>query len=617
MLSQTQLLMRNLSLCLFLLLASCSTNESQNELTKATHLERLKKFDQLSNSHALHHLSDSLIKATGTNDSVFLMKVNYYKGKALLTQHKNKEVVSLYESILPFFNNHKLPKFSVRLRLYLAMAYADLGEYSQANALGVQAKNDALDLDDPVLISGTLESLSYLAYKNRDFNRALEYMHDAEAYHRKKANKIALAPVLNNLGILYRNTGNKEKAKYYQDEALRINMDNEDVFGVSKSHSNLGRIAEDKGNYNQAKEHYLKAIQISEEHGIENPIPFVNLAGLFIKANDIEQAKFYYQTALNQSNIKENKVEFRNIHTALLDIAFNENDVFEIKKHATILGRLDSKAALDEEKERVRMLEKQEELLYDKLELETKQTSAKTTQFTLFVVLILLLMILFYFIQRIRSMRYLNERNAISLELKVLRSQMNPHFIFNALTTIQNQVLSSTPIESAHSISRFAKLIRQNFEFTAKNEITLAEDLDALTNYLQTQQMRYGNKFEYVISIDENLTPTQVLIPPMLLQPFVENAIEHGFKNIIKKGVLEVTVTKLESGLIQFSIKDNGIGYDPIVDESLHATDIFKKRMRLNETGEENSFRIHSFGKNKGTQVLFNLYRKPYENHTN
>jgi len=76
-------------------------------------------------------------------------------------------------------------------------------------------------------------------------------------------------------------------------------------------------------------------------------------------------------------------------------------------------------------------------------------------------------------------------------------------------------------------------------------------------------------------------------------------------------------VTKLESGLIQFSIKDNGIGYDPIVDESLHATDILKKRMRLNETGEENSFRIHSFGKNKGTQVLFNLFSKPYENHTN
>jgi len=313
-----------------------------------------------------------------------------------------------------------------------------LCEYSQANALGVQAKNDALGSDDPILISSTLESLSYLAYKNKDYNKALGYMHEAEASHRKKANKIALLPVMNNLGILYRNTGNKEKAKYYHDEALRINKDNEDVFGVSKSHSNKGRIAEDKGNCNQAKEHYLKAIQISEEHGIENPTPLVNLAGLFIKANDIEQAKFYYQTTLNQSNIKEKKVEFRNIHTALLDITFNENDVFEIKKHATILGRLDSKAALNKEKERVRILEKQEELLYDKLELETKQTSAKAIQFTLFVVLILLLMILFYFIQRIRSMRYLNERNAISLELKVLRSQMNPHFIFNALTTIQN-----------------------------------------------------------------------------------------------------------------------------------------------------------------------------------
>ena len=101
-------------------------------------------------------------------------------------------------------------------------------------------------------------------------------MHETEAYNLKKANKIALALVLNNLGILYRNSGNKEKAKYYQDEALRINMDNEDFFGIKKFHSNKGRIAEDKGNYNQAKEHYLKAIQISEEHGIENPTPLVS-----------------------------------------------------------------------------------------------------------------------------------------------------------------------------------------------------------------------------------------------------------------------------------------------------------------------------------------------------
>lgn len=191
------------------------------------------------------------------------------------------------------------------------MAYADLGEYSQANALGVQAKNDALDLDDSVLISGTLESLSYLAYNNKDFDKALEYMHEAEAYHRKKTNKIALAPVLNNLGILYRNTGNKEKAKYYQDEALRINMDNEDFFGISKSHSNKGCIAEDKGNYNQVKEHYLKAIQISEEHGIENPIPIVNLAGLLMKTNDFVQAKFYFQTEIIQDSNPQNKVTWK------------------------------------------------------------------------------------------------------------------------------------------------------------------------------------------------------------------------------------------------------------------------------------------------------------------
>ncbi|PTM00492.1 MAG: hypothetical protein DA394_05190 [Candidatus Arcticimaribacter sp.] len=170
------------------------------------------------------------------------------------------------------------------------------GRVLAGNALGVQVKSDALDLDDPILILSTLESLSYLAYKNKDYNKALEYMHEAEAYHRKKANKIALAPVLNNLGILYRNTGNKEKANYYHDEALRIYKENEDVFVASKSHSNMGRITEDIGNFNKQK-NQLNYVSFHIE--FKNDTGFLFTTGsIFFRKKQQNAIKFLVQAEL-------------------------------------------------------------------------------------------------------------------------------------------------------------------------------------------------------------------------------------------------------------------------------------------------------------------------------
>ena len=294
-----------------------------------------------------------------------------------------------------------------------------------------------------------------------------------------------------------------------------------------------------------------------------------------------------------------------------------ENNLPKFQYYINILDELEQKITSNEAKERELMLKNREELLQQKLILESKQTNANTTKFALFMILILLLMITFYLMQRFRSIRFLHERNTMELELKVLRSQMNPHFIFNTLTSIQNQMLSNDTLATAHSISRFSKLIRQNFEFTSKNEITLSEDIDALENYLVTQQMRYNHKFSYTISLDKNIEPSKLLIPPMLLQPFVENAIEHGFKTIAYKGVIDVSIKKLTPYLIQLSIIDNGIGYTPKIDNTIHAIDIIKKRLRLNEAGEDHSFKIKNLGKNKGTQVTFNLYIKRNENLNN
>jgi len=610
--------MQRCLLCFFVLLTACTQKRVLiDEKVKKHYLERLYKMDIKSSPPELFRLTDSLLNSSIKSDSVFLTKVIYYKARSLFSQQKTKEAIHFFESVNSFFEINKVYDFKVKSGLYLAMCYADLGAYTQANITGVQAKNDAIKFGDFNLISSTLESLSYLAFKNHNHEMALSYMHEAEAYYRQQKKMIKLSTTLNNLGILYRNMRNPEKAQHYQEEALQLNLENEDVLGIAKSYSNLGLLAEEQGKDKIAIDYYLKAIKINTDNDFISSSPILNIASLYFKRKNYAQATSFYTKAIDILKDKKDHNKLKEVYNVLFNISTMTTDLLKAQYYKSILESLESEIALNNAIERNMMLEKQEELLKQKLALETKQTNDKITRFSLFIVLILLLMIIFYFTQRFRTIRFIHERNTMDLELKVLRSQMNPHFIFNTLTSIQNQMLSNDPLAAAHSISQFSKLIRQNFEFTSKNEIILTEDIDALKNYLATQQMRYDQKFSYTITIDETIRSSKLLMPPMLLQPFVENAIEHGFKNIPYKGIIDVSIKKLTPYLIQFSIIDNGVGYSPKLDSSLHAIDVIKKRLRLNEAGDEDSFQIKSLGINKGTQVIFNLFTKFNENINN
>jgi LytS/YehU family sensor histidine kinase len=146
------------------------------------------------------------------------------------------------------------------------------------------------------------------------------------------------------------------------------------------------------------------------------------------------------------------------------------------------------------------------------------------------------------------------------LELRALRSRMNPHFVFNVLTSIQNFITQGREQEANYYTSQFAHLIRQTFHGSATNFVSLAEELVLLQNYLDLERMRFENRLEYSIEVDELLQPEEVYIPAMLLQPFLENAINHGIRNLRnRKGMLFVRLKKQDSRLL-IEIEDNGVG---------------------------------------------------------
>ncbi len=144
-------------------------------------------------------------------------------------------------------------------------------------------------------------------------------------------------------------------------------------------------------------------------------------------------------------------------------------------------------------------------------------------------------------------------------ELKALRAQINPHFIFNSLNSIQHFIIENNNEEATRYLNKFARLFRMILNNSEKSSVSIREEVDMLTVYLELESMRFQNKFEYEIIIDPKIDPDYEEMPTMLLQPYLENAILHGLTPKKEKGKLTVKITSTAAFLI-CTIEDNGIG---------------------------------------------------------
>jgi streptogramin lyase len=163
---------------------------------------------------------------------------------------------------------------------------------------------------------------------------------------------------------------------------------------------------------------------------------------------------------------------------------------------------------------------------------------------------------------RIRAIRRRAEhdRRLVESELKALRLQMNPHFFFNALNAIQNYLAARDERQANAFISRFARLMRMILENSRSATVTIAEELDAVTQYMELEAMRFEHRFAYRLEVDPGID-TRMRIPSMLIQPYVENAIRHGLQPLATGGLLTVALRRLDDA-ISCRIEDNGIGRD-------------------------------------------------------
>ncbi len=233
--------------------------------------------------------------------------------------------------------------------------------------------------------------------------------------------------------------------------------------------------------------------------------------------------------------------------------------------------------------------------------------------------LALIFSIVFYYKKRDsdkQKQKLIEQKKMAEYELHALRSQMNPHFVFNSLNAIQYYITKNNIDLSEKYLVKFSRLIRMFFDFSREKEIPLSEEIKLLNSYLEIEKMRFGSNFNYEINIIGSLNTERYKIPTMLLQPIVENAVNHGLFHNKGKGLIAIDFELFKNNNFKVSISDNGVGLKKakeIQQKSIHikkknnSTNVIKERIHLLNQSNKWFVSYTIFEKEKGTIVILNF----------
>ncbi|NQV02965.1 MAG: histidine kinase, partial [Bacteroidia bacterium] len=290
----------------------------------------------------------------------------------------------------------------------------------------------------------------------------------------------------------------------------------------------IGTIYRDKKEYKKAEKYYNKSIDVAlETRNMEN-LRWINLdvSDMYLSLGDFKKAYYHY-------------VQYNLYNDSLNDMKFQQ-------------GLSEARMKFDVDQQ-----QKELEVLTLKLSNQRNLTYGFAAFIFLFVVVGLLIIRQF----RLSAKRRISEMNQRIAEMTQanLRQQMNPHFIFNTLNSIQYYMYQHDKVATNNYLTKFSSLIRKILENSQHTSLPIKDELDALTLYLELEKLRFKEKFSYRLDVDEDIDTLQYKIPTMLIQPYVENAICHGLVTKDGSGYVNIAFS-LEYDYIRCVIEDNGIG---------------------------------------------------------
>jgi len=346
-------------------------------------------------------------------------------------------------------------------------------------------------------------------------------------------------------------------------------------YELGKAELNFARIYIDKKDYREALVHLNNALNYQKTKEI-----FRYKGIVYKKRNELNNALYYLILSIDSNDVNSLLDKSFEVYPMIAEIYEAQGKSKEALKYLGEFVRLSQKSKGNLAARRIaelnelyrseqrdeliqqqnNTLEKQKqerELSKTKLENISLRNNMQTYIIIGFIVFVILATIIF--IYRNRQVAIQQKRKEVEMSQALLRTQMNPHFIFNAMSVIQSYIFENDVENSSRFLVNFSRLIRLILENSPKNFITLETEIEILQKYLETQILRFEDRFDFEIICPDELLFDNVQIPPMITQPFVENSIEHGQLHSVPNGKITITFSK-KKDMLQVSIEDNGIG---------------------------------------------------------
>jgi tetratricopeptide (TPR) repeat protein len=330
------------------------------------------------------------------------------------------------------------------------------------------------------------------------------------------------------LGNAFSSVGKYKKAGKYFRKAITETPQDPSEYAKAGASANLGQLYFIRGNYKSALAMYDYAEKIySQREGLDDDFNFSVLeryrAQLHAELENEDKALQHYITALEYA-IKSN--DYKQMSAIYRDLAefYEEHGEYQQAYEFQIKYSESREKYIDEEKARA-FTEMEVKYETERKDRETEFLRLQTTE----------------------------------LQLKALRAQMNPHFIFNSLNSIQGYITGYNPDKAAIFFAKFSRLIRNSLEYSEFDVIPLEDEVQFIEDYLELEKERFKGDFDYSINISDDVEEDIMGIPPMIIQPYIENAIKHGVREV-KNGFVKIHFSLENDDTYLCSVEDNGIG---------------------------------------------------------
>jgi len=492
---------------------------------------------------ALYYSNRSITYARKTNSQYGIL-TECFNTQALIYRYFNQIDIGIAKNILALEIGKSSSHFEKlsRINREIGLSQLDIRNWNDAEIYFNNSLFYAEKFKSSSQIALALINLAAVEHGRKNFIKSKQLSQKAESYLPKILDRETIGEIENFIGILYNDLGN------YKEAAVRLNnaLVNYESIGnrlkIANVYHHVAKVLFAQEKYVEAENFLNRSITIQKELQKISSVhlSYKVLSELYLKKNNVSEAYKYlsfYVQYLDSNNMIQSAKSIAEL-----------NETFKTQEQLQTINLQSDSIKRAREKQ-------------DMTNLQLRNTQQRNMYQLIIIIFILILIIAGGFILKnyLHRTKLLQLQKEIEMSQTLLRSQMNPHFIFNAMTVIQGYIYDNDPIKSSEFLVNLSRLMRLILENSSKEFISLKTEIEILQKYLTIQKLRFEDRFNFDITVHENLPLSETLIPPMITQPFIENSIEHGQLHTVGEGFIKIDFWSVNNKL-HIQISDNGIG---------------------------------------------------------